>query len=199
MGYQALLFCADEKLARVVSQLFGELEFAVTSVVDPFAAIKNLMAQHYDAVVIDCENEQGASLLIKSARSSDFNHSSLAIGLVEGQTGVAKAYRMGANLVLTKPINVEQAKGTLRVARGLLRKGTEAGSHAAAAAKTSTPSTFTPVPSTPVTEKVGTPQTPPMRCLNRRCTMLPQRRLWRPPRLILQRMTKPQLWLRRSG
>jgi protein TonB len=36
---------------------------------------------------------------------------------------VAKAFRIGANLVLTKPINIEQAKGTLRVARGLLRKG----------------------------------------------------------------------------
>ncbi|MFZ3341019.1 MAG: TonB family protein [Terriglobales bacterium] len=125
MGYQALLFCTDEKLARVVSQLFSELEFAVSPVSDPFAAVKNLLAQHYDAVVIDCENEQSASLMIKSARNSTFNQGSLAIGLVEGQAGVAKAYRMGANLVLTKPINVEAAKGTLRVARGLLRKGTE--------------------------------------------------------------------------
>src|SRR5580704_8631330 len=131
MGYQALLFCVDEKLARVASQLFSELEFAVVSVNDPFAAVKNVMAQHYDAIVADCENEQNAALLIKSARSSSFNQGSLAIGLVEGQSGVAKAYRMGANLVLTKPINVEQAKGTLRVARGLLRKGTEAAaSHA---------------------------------------------------------------------
>ena len=150
MGYQALLFCTDEKLARVVSQLFSELEFAVTPVNDAFAAVKNLLAQHYDAVVIDCENEQSASLLIKSARSSSFNQGSLAIGLVEGQAGVAKAYRMGANLVLTKPINVEQAKGTLRVARGLLRKGSEAAAgHAATATpgKAYTPS-FPPVVST---------------------------------------------------
>ncbi|MGA7971021.1 MAG: TonB family protein [Terriglobales bacterium] len=132
MGYQALLFCVDEKLARVASQLFSELEFAILPVNDPFAAVKNVMAQHYDAIVVDCENEQNAALLIKSARSSSFNQGSLAIGLVEGQSGVAKAYRMGANLVLTKPINVEQAKGTLRVARGLLRKGAEAAaSHAA--------------------------------------------------------------------
>jgi protein TonB len=51
--------------------------------------------------------------------------------LVEGQAGVAKAYRIGANLVLTKPINVEQAKGTLRVARGLLRKNSDAAGAAA--------------------------------------------------------------------
>ncbi len=137
MGYQALLFCPDEKLARVVGQVFGELDFTVEPVQEPFAAVKKLMAQRYDAIVVDCENEQNASLLFKSARNSSSNQSSLAIALVEGQAGVAKAYRIGANLVLTKPINVEQAKGTLRVARGLLRKNSDAASASAASAAAS--------------------------------------------------------------
>jgi protein TonB len=80
------------------------------------------MAQHFDAIVVDCDNEQNATLLFKSARNSSSNQSALAVAVVEGQSGVAKAFRIGANLVLTKPINVEQSKGTLRVARGLLRK-----------------------------------------------------------------------------
>ncbi len=136
MGYQALLFCPDEKLARVVSQVFSELDFAIEPVHEPFAAVKKLMTQRYDAIVVDCENEQNASLLFKSARNSSSNQSSLAIAVVEGQAGVAKSYRIGANLVLTKPINVEQAKGTLRVARGLLRKNSDAagGSTTSAAA-----------------------------------------------------------------
>jgi len=127
MGYLALLFCPDEKLVRVISQVFADLDFTVEPVHEPFAAVKKLMTQRYDAIVVDGENEQNASLLFKSARNSSSNQSSLAIALVEGQLGVAKAYRIGANLVLTKPINVEQAKGTLRVARGLLRKHAEAG------------------------------------------------------------------------
>ncbi len=133
MGYQALLFCPDEKLATVVNQVFRELDFTIEAANEPFGAVKKLMAQRFDAIVVDSENEQNASLLFKSARNSSFNQGSLAIALVEGQIGVAKAYRMGANLVLTKPINVEQAKGTLRVARGLLRKNPDA---AAAAANT---------------------------------------------------------------
>ena len=126
MGYQAVLFCPDEKLARVVSQVFSEVDFVVDIVNEPFTAVKKVMARHYDAIVVDCDNEQNSALLFKSARSSSFNQNSLAIALVEGQAGVAKAYRIGANLVLTKPINVEQAKGTLRVARGLLRKSGDA-------------------------------------------------------------------------
>jgi TonB family protein len=144
MGYQALLFCPDEKLARVVSQVFTELDFTIEPVHEPFAAVKKLMARRYDAIVVDCENEQNASLLFKSARNSSSNQSSLAIAVVEGQAGVAKAYRIGANLVLTKPINVEQAKGTLRVARGLLRKNSDGAAAAGASAATVTPPATAP-------------------------------------------------------
>src|SRR5438874_7842489 len=123
MGYQALLFCPDEKTARTVTQVLSELDFTVVPCTEPFAAVKKLMGEHFDAVVVDCDNEQNATLLFKSARNTVHNQSSLAVAVVEGQAGVAKAFRLGANLVLTKPINVEQCKGTLRVARGLLRKG----------------------------------------------------------------------------
>src|SRR5882724_2640364 len=123
MSYQALLFCPDEKTARVVSQVLSELEFSVEPCHEPFSAVKKLMVQHFDAIVVDCDNEQNAALLFKSARNSGSNQASLAVAVVEGQAGVAKAFRLGANLVLTKPIHVEQSKSTLRVARGLLRKG----------------------------------------------------------------------------
>jgi periplasmic protein TonB len=151
MGYQALLFCPDEKTARTVTQVLSELEFTVEACIEPFAAVKKLMGQHFDAVVVDCDNEQNATLLFKSARNSTSNQASLAVAVVEGQAGVAKAFRIGANLVLTKPINIEQTKGTLRVARGLLRKGdpTKPAASAPAAA-----------PAKPVAAKPASPAKP---------------------------------------
>src|ERR1700691_4945495 len=162
MGYQALLFCPDEKTARTVTQVLSELDFTVVACTEPFAAVKKLMGEHFDAVVVDCDNEQNATLLFKSARNSPNNHSSLAVAVVEGQAGVAKAFRIGANLVLTKPINVEQAKGTLRVARGLLRKSEAAkpGPAAGAAVKpfsvppSPQPAAQRPVPSASVPRPV---------------------------------------------
>ena len=88
MSYQALLFCPDDKTARIVTQVLSELEFSVEPCNEPFAAVKKLMAQHFDAVVVDCENEQNAALLFKSARNSNFNQSSLSVAVVEGQTGL---------------------------------------------------------------------------------------------------------------
>ena len=149
MGYQALLFCPDEKTARTVSQVLSELDFEVVPCTEPFAAVKKLMGEHFDAVVVDCDNEQNATLLFKSARNSPNNHSALAVAVVEGQAGVAKAFRIGANLVLTKPINVEQAKGTLRVARGLLRKNESAKPAGIATTATAKSPTEAPTPAKP--------------------------------------------------
>src|ERR1700682_3844687 len=139
MGYQALLFCPDEKTARTVTQVLSELDFTVVTCTEPFAAVKKLMGEHFDAVVVDCDNEQNATLLFKSARNTVLNHSSLSVAVVEGQAGVAKAFRIGANLVLTKPINIEQSKTTLRVARGLLRKSEAKAANAAAGAAVTSP------------------------------------------------------------
>jgi len=140
MSYKALLFCPDEKTARTVTQVLSELEFEVQPCNEPFAAVKKLTTEHFDALVVDCENEQNAVLLFKSARNSVSNQASLSIAVVEGQAGVAKAFRIGANLVLTKPINVEQSKGTIRVARGLLRKSESAKAAAPSAVQPEQPS-----------------------------------------------------------
>jgi TonB family protein len=158
MGYEALLFCPDEKTARTVTQVLGELEFNVEACLEPFAAVKKLMGQHFDAVVVDCDNEQNATLLFKSARNSTSNQASLAVAVVEGQAGVAKAFRIGANLVLTKPINIEQSKGTLRVARGLLRKGEPAKPAAAGPGTASAPAAA--APAKPVAAKPVAPARP---------------------------------------
>ncbi len=168
MGYQALLFCPDEKTSRSVTQVLSELDFSVIPCTEPFAAVKKMMAERFDAVVVDCDNEQNGTLLFKSARNTAHNQSSLAVAVVEGQAGVAKAFRIGANLVLTKPINVEQAKGTLRVARGLLRKneatksatsGGNAAKPAAASTPRSAPGAATPAqglkPASPIAPAVA--------------------------------------------
>jgi len=159
MSYQALLFCQDEKTARTVTQVLNELDFQVDPCSETFAAVKKLTSQAFEAIVVDCQNEENASLLLKTARNSVSNQASLMVALVEGQAGVASAFRIGANLVLTKPIAVEQARGTLRVARGLLRKnagtpspvsGAAAATPVAAATAPTQPSVSFSAPSAPV-------------------------------------------------
>src|SRR5215470_3324376 len=156
MSYKSLLFCPDEKAAQVVTQVLSELEFTVEIALETFATVKKLTDEHFDALVVDCHNEQDASLLFKAARNSAHNHSSLSVAVVEGQTGVAKAFRIGANLVLTKPINIEQSKSTLRVAKGLLKKNEAKPSASGVAPVKSTPS----VPASTRSAAVSQPAVP---------------------------------------
>ncbi len=159
MGYRALLFCPDEKTAQTVTLILNELEFSVEACGEPFAAVKKITAEHFDGIVVDCDNEQNAMLLFKSSRQSPINQAALAVAIVEGQAGVAKAFRIGANLVLTKPINVDQTKGTLRVARGLLRKSESAkpAIHAESVSATTAP---TPAAKHPSANTVARPASP---------------------------------------
>lgn len=155
MSYRALLFCPDEAAARLVTQVLSELDFTVELSFEPFVTVKKLSEENFDAIVVDSADEQNASVLFKGARGSDLNHSSLCVAVAEGQAGVAKAFRIGANLVLTKPINIEQSKNTLRVAKGLLRKNTQSPSAGQAPSGTSTS------PHTPMQPIAHTPASQP--------------------------------------
>src|SRR5258708_2235803 len=111
MSYQSLLFCPDEKTARTVTQVLTELEFAVEPCSEPFAAVKKLMGEHFDAIVVDCDNEQNATLLFKSARNSTSNQASWARAVVEGQAGGRKGCRLGGELGVPQPMNCKRAQG----------------------------------------------------------------------------------------
>ncbi len=134
MSYRALLFCPEPKIAEVITQILGDLDFQVEPCHEPVVAVQKLTEAHWDAVLADCADDQNAALLFKQARSSGSNPPTLAVAVVDGKSGIAVAFRLGANLVLTKPISIEQSKSTLRVARRLL-----GGNGAAKPATTATP------------------------------------------------------------
>jgi len=159
MSYKALLFCSEASSARVITQVLSEMDFECEPCDEPFAAVKKLTSERLDATVIDCSDEQDAALLVKSARNSSFNQQALFVAVVDGKNGVASAFRLGANLVLTKPVSVEQAKSTLRMARGLLHKSEVAKAAAAAAQSSSAsePAAVMPTPAMPEPPAVPSP------------------------------------------
>jgi len=44
------------RTARTVTQVSQQLDFEVVSCTEPFGAVKKLMGEHFDAVVVDCDN-----------------------------------------------------------------------------------------------------------------------------------------------
>src|SRR5206468_2295390 len=140
MPTRAFLLCADEKAFDAVTQVLGELEVCLEHFHEPTLAVKRLGSQPYDAILVDCDNEKNATQVFTCVKSSSTNQGAVTIAIVDGKAGVPTAFRLGASLVLTKPVSIEQARGTIRNAISMRRKATapEGKTLAAAAAQGNT-------------------------------------------------------------
>ena len=68
MAFKSLLLSKDADLVQTLARLLKDLDVSVEPCSEPFAAAKRLMDQHFDAILVDCEDEQGAGWVLQSAR-----------------------------------------------------------------------------------------------------------------------------------
>jgi TonB family protein len=132
MAIRALLLSADPQAVPAVIQIFKELDLAFEHCNDLPAGLENLANQRFDIVLVDCDKQQDAVPVFEQVRGSSASKSTVAIAIIEGKTGVPSAFHLGATLVLTKPVSLEQTRSTLRTALGMLRRETQAGKAVAA-------------------------------------------------------------------
>jgi TonB family protein len=161
MATRALLLCGDEKAVHVVTQILDELEIGFEHSSEPAFALKRLAGRRFELLIVDCDNVQNATQVFNSARASNLNKASIAIAIVEGKAGVPSAFRLGASLVLTKPVSLDQARNTLRTGVGMTRKEAQEvkASAPAGPAMPAIPSVITATPVVPPT--AVSPQVPP--------------------------------------
>jgi len=163
MATRAFLLCGDEKAVQAVTQILDELEVSFEHSSEPAFSLKRLATQRFDLLIVDCDNAQNATQVFNSARASNLNKTSIAIAIVEGKAGVPNAFRLGASLVLTKPVSLEQARNTLRTGIGMTRKEAQ---EVKPPATVSTPTHTSIVPPAPIPTSaapVSTTQSAPPR------------------------------------
>jgi DNA-binding response OmpR family regulator len=122
MSLQSLVFCPDEKIVRVLRRVLSDLEIAVERCSDADSAIRKLTRQRFEAVIVDCSDEDVASQVLKSARSAPCNKHAVAVAIVDGTTKLRSAFELGAHFVLYKPISSERAKASFRAVRAMMKR-----------------------------------------------------------------------------
>jgi CheY-like chemotaxis protein len=122
MALTSLVVCADPKAVQVLSQILRELNIEAEHCSDLPTAADRLAVQHFDAVVVDCQDQLPAIELIANVRKLPINRSTLIIGLVDGREHVRDIFGQGANFIVYKPVSVERAGSSLRAARGLMAR-----------------------------------------------------------------------------
>ncbi|HXM63349.1 MAG TPA: PilZ domain-containing protein [Terriglobales bacterium] len=121
MSLQALVLCSDDKTTRVLRRILSDLEIAVEFCSDADAAVRKLTRRRFEAVVVDCNDEDMAAQALKSVRAAPCNKRSIAVAMIDGQTAVRSAFALGAHFVLYKPISAERARTSFRAARALMK------------------------------------------------------------------------------
>jgi CheY-like chemotaxis protein len=121
MSLRSLVLCSDEKTTRVLRRVLGDLEIAVEECTDSDAAIRKLTRQRFEAVIVDCNDEDMAARVLASVRSAPCNKRSIAVAMIDSQTAVRSAFALGAHFVLYKPISAERARTSFRAAHALMK------------------------------------------------------------------------------
>jgi CheY-like chemotaxis protein len=121
MRLQALVLCSDDKIIRVLRRVLSDLEIVVEYCSDADSAVRKLTRGRFEAVVVDCNDEEMAAQVLKSVRSAPCNKRSIAVAMIDGQKAVRSAFALGAHFVLYKPVSAERARTSFRAARALMK------------------------------------------------------------------------------
>jgi CheY-like chemotaxis protein len=122
MTLTSLLVCADPRAAQVLSRILSDLGIAVEHCSHPSAAALRLSTQHFDAILLDCDDQAAAIQLIAQARTDPAHKSTLFIAMVDARNRVRDLFSKGVNFIIYKPISAERATSSLKAAKGLLRR-----------------------------------------------------------------------------
>jgi CheY-like chemotaxis protein len=122
MALTSLLVCSEAQAVQVLSRILQDLGIAVESCGDLRMARARIADRHFDALLIDCQDEPAAVELIAQARKTPANQNIVAIAMVSGRNEVHGIFAKGANFMLYKPISRERAAHSMRAACGLMQR-----------------------------------------------------------------------------
>jgi CheY-like chemotaxis protein len=122
MALTSLLVCSDAQAVQVLGGVLQDMGVTVESCGDLRMARARLEDAHYDAVLVDCQNEPAAIELIAQSRNNSPTKTVVVIAIVNGLNDVRAILAKGANFILYKPISRERAGHGMRAARGLMQR-----------------------------------------------------------------------------
>jgi protein TonB len=122
----ALLLSPDDQAVNAITGVLEEMSVSCERPLDGVSAARKLNSTNFDLVLVDCENLPAAKLIFDVCRRGSNGHSPVPIAIVDGRAGLPTAFRLGAELILTKPVAKDQARSTIRTAVSRVRKDVSA-------------------------------------------------------------------------
>src|SRR5258706_329973 len=109
----ALLLSPDDQAVSAITGVLEEMSVTCERPLDGVSAAQKLNSQSFDLVLVDCENLPAAKLIFDVCRRGKNGNNPVPIAIVDGRAGLPTAFRLGAELILTKPVAKDQARTTI--------------------------------------------------------------------------------------
>ncbi|HVM92260.1 MAG TPA: hypothetical protein VMT67_05570 [Terriglobales bacterium] len=118
----ALLLSPDDQAVAAITSVLEEMSVTWERPLDGASAAQKLNSNRFDLVLVDCENLAAAKLIFDVCRNRKGGSHPVPVAVVDGRAGLPTAFRLGAELILTKPVAKDQARVTIRTAISRVRK-----------------------------------------------------------------------------
>jgi len=106
MTLESLLLSKDAEVVRILRPTLEKLSIEVEVCQEAKKASEILIAEKFDAVIVDCDDMQGGMEVLQGLRATPSNKGSVTFALLNGKkTTTQEAFGMGVNFVLQKPIS----------------------------------------------------------------------------------------------
>jgi DNA-binding response OmpR family regulator len=106
MTLESLLLSKDAEVVRILRPTLEKLSIEVEVCQEAKKASEILIAEKFDAVIVDCDDMQGGMEVLQGLRATPSNKGSITFALLNGKkTTTQEAFGMGVNFVLQKPIS----------------------------------------------------------------------------------------------
>ena len=120
MSFRALLVSKDDQAVEALTPVLSNFGLTVHRCAYP-DALCLVSEQKFHAVLVDFDDPHSATLTFENLSAARFRAHAITVALLADHSKVRNVLGFGANFVLYKPINAEQAEGTLRAAASLIR------------------------------------------------------------------------------
>jgi CheY-like chemotaxis protein len=123
MTLESLLLSQDADVVRVLRPLLEKLSIEVEICQEAKKATDILIAEKFDAVIIDCDDMPGGMEVLQGLRATPSNRSSATFAVLNGKkTTTQQAFGMGVNFVLQKPLTTLNASRCFHAALNFMER-----------------------------------------------------------------------------
>jgi ActR/RegA family two-component response regulator len=104
MPLDCLLVSRDRQVVDILRPAMEKLGITLEVCGGARSGHEILLSEKFDGVVVDCDDLDGGLIVLEGLRRGTSNKNSVAFAILNGTTAATKAFELGANFVLQKPV-----------------------------------------------------------------------------------------------